>query len=69
MLEFDAGATEPPAGWTWQDLDTEAIATPGTGDVPSGRGLVGPRACRGLVAAAAGVVPPRVVRTCVHLDG
>jgi hypothetical protein len=25
MLEFDAGATEPPAGWTWKDLDAEAI--------------------------------------------
>ena len=26
MVEFDAGTTEPPAGWTWQDLDAEVIA-------------------------------------------
>jgi Phosphotransferase enzyme family len=25
MLEFDAGAAEPPTGWTWQELDVEAI--------------------------------------------
>ena len=26
MVEFDAAAIEPPAGWTWQDLDAEVIA-------------------------------------------
>ena len=26
MVEFDAPATEPPAGWTWQSLDAEVIA-------------------------------------------
>lgn len=26
LLEFEAAATEPPAGWTWQDLDAEVIA-------------------------------------------
>jgi hypothetical protein len=26
MVEFDAAATEPPAGWTWQDLDAGVIA-------------------------------------------
>ena len=56
--------TAPPAGWIWQDLDAEVIAAARAGDVPSGRGLVGPRACRGLVAAAASVVPPGVARAC-----
>jgi hypothetical protein len=26
MVEFDAGATDPPAGWIWRDLDAEVIA-------------------------------------------
>ena len=26
MVEFEAPATEPPAGWTWQSLDAEVIA-------------------------------------------
>jgi hypothetical protein len=26
MVEFDAGAPEPPAGWAWQDLDAAVIA-------------------------------------------
>jgi hypothetical protein len=26
IVEFDAGTAEPPAGWTWQDLDAEVIA-------------------------------------------
>jgi hypothetical protein len=26
LLEFEAAATEPPAGWTWQDLDADVLA-------------------------------------------
>jgi hypothetical protein len=26
MVEFDAGATDPPPGWIWRDLDAEVIA-------------------------------------------
>jgi hypothetical protein len=26
LVEFEAAATEPPAGWTWQDLDADVIA-------------------------------------------
>jgi Phosphotransferase enzyme family len=26
LLEFEAAATEPPTGWTWQDLDADVIA-------------------------------------------
>jgi hypothetical protein len=26
LLEFDASAIDPPAGWTWQDLDADVIA-------------------------------------------
>jgi hypothetical protein len=26
MVEFEAGATEPPSGWAWQDLDAGVIA-------------------------------------------
>ena len=25
LVEFDSGAADPPAGWTWLDLDAEAI--------------------------------------------
>jgi hypothetical protein len=25
LVEFDAGMTDPPAGWTWQDLDADAV--------------------------------------------
>ena len=26
LLEFEAATTDPPDGWTWQDLDAEVIA-------------------------------------------
>jgi len=26
MAEFDASSTEPPAGWTWQDVNAEVVA-------------------------------------------
>ena len=31
MVEFEAAATEPPAGWAWRDLDAGVIVRLGTG--------------------------------------